>query len=208
MLNLQVAMVNQLMLKPIVILVLTLLSGLLITPGLYITSPENGAVVEGVVEIRGSVPEENFSSAELLYAYAQSEIETWFLIKRIDNVIQDDVLAAWDTTTITDGVYRLKLVMRAQDGSENAVFVENIQVSNYSRAEGSTDGEQPKQTTTPLAVINNQYVTPSINATAGNPASIYINEVRQIVVVGVFLAFISLGMLALYTSIQHRRRRR
>lgn len=132
-------MFNQALLQPIMSFFLVMLLGMTITSGLYITAPTTGEVVEGIVEIRGSVPEEGFLSAEVLYAYAQTGKETWFLIKRLDKVVQDDVLAAWDTTTITDGVYHIKLVVTKVGDRRNEVVVENIQVSNYSRAPGQNE---------------------------------------------------------------------
>ena len=201
-------MLNQFVSKALAILLLTLFSGLMITPGLYITSPEKGAVVEGVVEIRGSVPEDGFSSAELQYAYSQSAVETWFLIKRLDHVVQDDVLASWDTTTITDGLYRIKLVVQNQDGKENEVIVDDVQVSNYSRVQGQPEGDLPEQTGNTPSAVEVLVATPAPTELISNPASILRQEVRRTVVSGIIFACATLGLLVLYTSIQSRRRRR
>lgn len=201
-------MVHQLVVKPLVFLLVTFYYGLLVTPGLYITSPESGAVVEGVVEIRGSVPEDGFSSAELLYAYSQAEFETWFLIKRIDQVVHDDVLAAWDTTTITDGVYTIKLMVYTQDGIENEVIVDGVRVSNYSRAQDRPAGNQPELTDNTASAAIVLVATPSPTELIGNPASILRQEVQRTVVFGIIFACAALSLLVLYSSIQARRRRR
>lgn len=178
------------------------------TPGLYITSPEDGAVVEGIVEIRGSVPEDRFSSAELLYAYTKSEIETWFLIKRLDQVVQDDILATWDTTTITDGLYRIKLVSRTLDGIENEVITEGITVANYSRDQDQTAGKPESMTGGLARAADSLVATPAPTDFYTNPASIKQTEVRRTVLIGIIFAFVILGFLAFYTGIQSLRRRK
>lgn len=201
-------MMNQLIIKALIFLVGSLASGLLVTPGLYITSPESGAVVEGVVEIKGSIPEDGFSSAELLYEYSQAELENWFLIKRLDQVVRDGVLAAWDSTTITDGVYSIKLVVRAQDGTENEVIVENIQVSNYSQASIQTGAAQPANPGNAPSVVDALKANPSVTEVSSNPASVFQEDVRRTAIIGALFAFLALSILALYTTVQSRRRRR
>ncbi len=208
MLNLKIAMLNFLAVKPLVMLFLTLFSELTITPGLYITSPVSSEVVEGVIEIRGSVPEEEFASAEVLYSYAQTDKDTWFLIKRLDKVVQDDVLATWDTTTITDGVYRIKLTVKTTDGSENAVVIENILVSNYTRVQVQPEGITVIQTANSSAAA--EIVVPHSAAAEKrvNPASIQPQEVQRTIIIGILLTCAALGSIALYSSTQSRRRRR
>lgn len=201
-------MLYQLVINPVTLLILTLFSGFLVTPGLYITAPESGDVVEGVIEIRGSVPEEAFSSAEVLYAYEQAEVETWFLITRLDKVVQDDVLATWDTTTITDGEYRIKLVMKTASGNEYHVIVEHLQVSNYSRVQDQTPGASEIQTgqTSASAAIRAATAAPEENKV--NPASIEKQDAQLAVVSGIITALAVLGLLVIYSSIQSRQRRR
>ncbi len=164
--------------------------------------------VEGIVEIRGSVPAEDFVSADVLYAYSQEDSATWFLIKRLDSVVQDDVLATWDTTTITDGVYRLKLVVVTQGGAKNEVIINDIRVSNY------THGIEPLTTTslgnseTKPQVAGSIMITPGPTPLPQNPASIVGNEVRLAVYTGIIISCGLLGLLILYTSVQSYRRRR
>ena len=201
-------MLNTLIFTRFTAIIPILLSGWFITPGLFITSPESGALIEGIVEIRGSIPEEDFSSAEILYSYSQEGVENWFLIKRIDGVVQDDVLATWDTTTITDGVYQIKLVVMTLDGKENEVIVSDIHVSNYTRGD-----EQPTSATLGSSGINpgaadSLMVTPGPTGLPANPASIIRDEVRLMVIAGILIASVLLGLLIMYTSIQSYRRRR
>jgi len=201
-------MLNTLVFTRFTAIILILLSGWFITPGLYITSPESGALIEGIVEIRGSIPEEDFSSAEVLYSYSQEGVENWFLIERIDSVVQDDVLATWDTTTITDGVYQLKLMVITLDGNENEVVVSDIHVSNYTRGD-----EQPTSAAMGSSGINpgaavGLMVTPGPTGLPVNPASIIRDEVRLTVISGILIASVLLGLLIMYTSIQSYRRRR
>ncbi len=200
-------MFNQALLQPIMSFFLVLLLGMTITPGLYITAPTTGEVVEGVVEIRGSVPEEGFLSAEVLYAYAQTGKETWFLIKRLDKVVQDDVLAAWDTTTITDGVYHIKLVVTKVGDHRNEVVVENIQVSNYSRAPGQNEMGVNTQTEKRSVVAEIRAPVSTEIEKKINPASIQPQEIQRTIIIAILAVCVALSSIAIYSAIQSRRRR-
>ena len=119
-------------------LLILIFSTWLVTPGLYVTSPQRDTTIAGVVEISGSVPAEGFDYAEVSYAFQESNTTTWFLISRVERVIQDEVLANWDTTTITDGIYQLRLRAYQTDGQFNDVLVNNLSLANYSHAVDST----------------------------------------------------------------------
>ncbi len=200
-------MFNQALLQPIMSFFLALLLGMTITPGLYITAPTTGEAVEGIVEIRGSVPEEGFLSAEVLYAYAQTGKETWFLIKRLDKVVQGDVLAAWDTTTITDGAYHIKLVVTKVGDRRNEVVVENIQVSNYSRAPGQNEMSVNTQTEKRSVAVEIRAPVSTVIEKKVNPASIRRQEIQRTVIFAILAVFVALSSIATYSAIQSRRRR-
>jgi len=200
-------MFNQALLQPIMSFFLVMLLGMTITSGLYITAPTTGEVVEGIVEIRGSVPEEGFLSAEVLNAYAQTGKETWFLIKRLDKVVQDDVLAAWDTTTITDGVYHIKLVVTKVGDRRNEVVVENIQVSNYSRAPGQNEMGVNTQTEKRSAAVEIRAPVSTVIEKKVNPASIQRQEIQRTIIIAILAVCVALSSIAIYSAIQSRRRR-
>ncbi len=90
-------------------------------PVAEITFPTNNQVVSGVVEIRGTVLDDNL----LRYYYNIAGIS-----KTItgDNSFSDQVIYTWDTTTITDGTYSLRLEARDKADNKNSSSVDVINV--------------------------------------------------------------------------------
>lgn len=114
--------------------------------GVEIQTPQTADVLKGSVEVKGSVSESDFISAGLYYAYADTTVETWFLIQSIQKPVADGVLAKWDTTLITDGNYKLKLSVLRKSGEIQEVIVDHLQVRNYTSAEDVA----PTQTLAPV----------------------------------------------------------
>lgn len=118
-----------------------------IFPRVVIQSPYPGQALQGSVLIQGSTEVPGFKAAYLQFAYTNDATHTWFLIFETTTPINFDTLALWDTTTITDGNYDLRLVVLLQDGSQQALTVKGLRVRNYSPIE--TDTPTPQVTNTP-----------------------------------------------------------
>lgn len=172
-----------------------LLSTWLLTPGLYISTPMRGSTIAGVVEVVGSVPASGFQHAELSYAYQNSTSTTWFQISRMDRVIQDDVLGQWDTTTITDGTYRLKLRVVYQDGREEEVVVDGLTVANYSHEIDTTP--DPMITITTPTPVNGIQVTEYPTPLPPNPAMLKSIQVKNSLITGVITGIILMAVLGI-----------
>ena len=100
-----------------------------------ILSPQQGEVLQGIVTIRGSSNETGFLSAEVDFAYAGDTTETWFLVGTGNQPVNSDTLVTWDTSTITDGNYNLRLRVYLSDGTHLDVIVPNLRVRNYTPVE-------------------------------------------------------------------------
>jgi hypothetical protein len=74
-----------------------------------IRAPTDGQAVQGGVILLGSTGMEGFLSYEVDFTYANNPPQTWFLVQESAVPVQDGILAVWDTTTITDGEYSLRL---------------------------------------------------------------------------------------------------
>ena len=79
--------------------------------------------MRGQVNIIGSTNAPDFLSAQLDFAYASSPTETWFPLQTLSQSVFDSPLYTWDTTTITDGDYILRLRVIVADGSSQEVTV-------------------------------------------------------------------------------------
>ena len=88
-----------------------------------ITSPAPGDVLRGQVNIIGSTAAPDFVSAQLDFSYASDSTGTWFPLQALSQPVFDSPLFTWDTTTITDGDYILRLRVFITDGSSQEVTV-------------------------------------------------------------------------------------
>lgn len=199
-LNLTVAMIK------IVVSVLTSFLFILpsvnqITPGLYVTSPIEGKVISGRVEIRGSVPDDNFESAEVSYAFSTEGTPNWFLISKLEQPVHDSTLAFWDTTTITDGVYKIKVLVNQRDGSTHEVIVENIKVGNYTSYDEVLPTSLPAiegTETIAMTVEPTEEPEPQPTPFPRNPASIDRGEIVGSLSGGLILALLAMILLGVY----------
>lgn len=112
-------------------------------PEIGVISPGGGEALQGVVSIRGTTQVEGFRSVEVSFAYQADTTGTWFLIDQSDRAVVDGDLASWDTTTITDGTYRLRLQVFREGEQPLEQIVEGLRVRNYSPVETSTPTRQP-----------------------------------------------------------------
>jgi hypothetical protein len=151
-----------------------------------ITSPQPGNTLQGQVEITGIMDMPNFASAELAFFYAIPEggasnpDESWFTIQTFPQPVQNPTLAIWDTTTITDGDYILRLRVFLQDGSFQDIVISDLKVRN----DAPPASNVPAATESPVAILTIplptstlQYATelpifPSPTPLPANPVSV------------------------------------
>jgi len=93
------------------------------TPPLAINSPASGDFIHGEVTITGTTDVLRFSSSQLDFSYASNPTDTWFPIQTSTQPVEDSLLATWDTTSITDGDYILRLRVIVEDGTFQEVAV-------------------------------------------------------------------------------------
>jgi hypothetical protein len=119
MLNLSVRLMKFRILLPLLLLLIAAQD----SPPIAITSPAPDEVLHGQVTITGRVDIVNFTSAQLEFAYASNPTNTWFTIQTFSQPIVDPALAVWDTTSITDGDYVLRLRVNFEDGTSQEATV-------------------------------------------------------------------------------------
>ena len=96
-----------------------------------ITTPLEGAVVSGLVPIAGSATQPDFRRYEVAFAYSPNPTDTWFLIgEPATTPVANDVLARWDTSQVSDGLYSLRLRVFYGDSTFLETFVANVRVQN------------------------------------------------------------------------------
>jgi hypothetical protein len=122
-----------------------------VEPGLEVSilSPGSGQAVRGSFPIIVESRIQGFVSAELIFAYEEAHEETWFLIHQSDQPLSKTVKIEWDTTLLTDGTYRLRMIVVLNDGTQLTSLVNGVRVRNYTPVE--TDTPTPSLTPAPIA---------------------------------------------------------
>ncbi len=106
-------------------------------PQAAIFTPTDGDALQGVINIQGTSALPGFRAAEVAFAYQANPTGTWFLINQNPQPVEDGTLAVWDTTTITDGEYRLRLQVFFEDGQVAEQITSGLRVRNYTPVETS-----------------------------------------------------------------------
>lgn len=184
-------------------------------PTVQITDPGGGAALQGLVTISGSSQASGFQSAEVDFAYQNDPTSTWFVIAQSAAPANAGVLAQWDTTTISDGIYRLRLRVVLSDGQVLEDIVAGVRVRNYTPIEtstpdlssgGVTGTEQPQSTAT--ATPPGDFIVTPIAAEAlpTNPAEITARDLRRSVFAGALAAAGAVILFAGYIGLKSLRR--
>ena len=172
------------------------------TPPLAITFPLAGTILRGEITITGTMNIDNFTSAQLDFAYASNPAGNWFTLQALSQPVLDSALGVWDTTFISDGDYLLRLRVNLADGTSQEVTVP-VTIQNdtplatptlaltatpysvtldiptpFLLAASPTPTEVPRPTPTPLPT----------NSAALNQSAIYSSLGRgAIVIIGLFI---------------------
>ena len=119
MLNLSVLLMKLRLLVPLALLLIAAQT----TPPIAITYPLTGDVLYGQVTIIGTTQTDNFLSAQLDFSYDSNSAGNWFTLQTFTQPVQDSALSVWDTTSISDGDYVLRLQVNLSDGTTKEVTV-------------------------------------------------------------------------------------
>jgi len=129
--------------------------------------PQEEARLVGVVDVSGTA-----SSAWVLsFSYKDNPTDTWFLLAQSSEPVSNGVFATWNTNSVTDGNYVLRLQINAQDGLRD--FTVSVFVNNYSSVE-TVAPPTPTQTLTLMPVptqtlMPNQLSSPQLEPVSTLP---------------------------------------
>lgn len=138
-----------------------------------VISPRPGEALQGSIEISGVTEIAGFARAEVEFRYTNDPRDTWFLISETDQTVNPGKIAAWDTTTVTDGNYDLRVSIILKTGESSSVLVPGIRIRNYSPVESPTPpktGAVPKSEVTEIPVLPTRTPRPSPVPLPANPA--------------------------------------
>lgn len=178
-------------------------------PGPNLASPLPGQALQGVISIQGTSAVDGFAWAQIEFRYENDPTQTWFLIQDNIPAIENDVLASWDTTTITDGNYRVRLTVSKTDGSIFQVEAAGVRVRNYSAVETSTPATLPNETSKPSATVTATTAIAHSTPTPQppNPLSVTGAELTGSLTVGLAIAASLFLLFAIYRGLRRLLRR-
>ena len=91
-------------------------------PGAEITFPDNNTMLSGIVEIKGSANGHSNDLGHYTVEYAKGIYpQEWTLVADSSDPVEQDILATWDTDTVADGKYTLKLTVYDDEGNYKVV---------------------------------------------------------------------------------------
>ena len=126
-----------------------------------ITAPVEGQQLFGLTTISGSAGHPTaFDSYTLEYNNLSDPNAPWLLVQeRVRQQVQDNVLGAWDTNSVPDGVYALRLRVFLADGQVGETIVSNLRVIN----------SEPTPVPTAATGLTNETPIPTLGPTPTSP---------------------------------------
>lgn len=94
---------------------------------IFISSPQNGAEVSGIVEISGSANIPNFGFYKL--EMRRADEQDWLTILAGNQIQPDGLLGTWNTVLLSPAVYQLRLVVVDNQGVASPPCEIQIQVA-------------------------------------------------------------------------------
>ena len=126
-----------------------------------ITYPVDGSQVAGYVTITGSASHPRFLQYALEWGPEPNPGNLWYPITAPRGVpVLNGILGAWNTTSVADGVYRIRLHVWLSDGTDTAFVAGGIRVSNVrpTAVPTATSTPRPNQSPAINAIANQQIV--------------------------------------------------
>ena len=140
-------------------------------PGVEISQPRDGSIVEGIVPVYGSAYIDDLDHYEVQYGIGENPIG-WGQIARQDMVLENGVLAAWNTRQLDNGLYSLRVVVFDRHGNSAASPAVRARVLNPTPTPTETRTPTETPTATPTATQTaTATVTPTPTATPTKTAT-------------------------------------
>lgn len=178
-----------------------------------VNSPRPGEALQGVVLVIGTTDIAGFQSAETEFSYDEDG-EVWFVLEQSKVAVINDQLARWDTTTITDGQYRLRVRVHLEDGGVSETVVTGLRVRNYSPVETGTPAIEMEPGVEASSVVEGGPTVqitatslPSATPRPVNPAEVTTLDLVHSGMQGIVVILVGFAALGGYTGLRTLRRR-
>ena len=166
-----------------------------------LTKPTDGEALKGTITIEGNTSVIGFESYDLLFSYENGSNDgDRFLILHSTEKIENGTLGTWDTSKITDGDYRLFLVVNFEDDKPETTFVRNLRVRNYT-------AEEVENEVMPTEVLPSEdlFLATPVPESEESPQTLFGSMLKGLIYTIVVIVLLGLVLLGVT---QYRKRRR
>ena len=130
-----------------------------------ITAPTEGQELQGVVTITGSANHPDFDRFELAFGPEPNPNDAWQVFTTVQQPVANNVLGVWDTGSVGDGTYSLRLRVVRKDSNYDEAFVRGLRVANQQPVSPPTSSA-PEATFPPEPTTDFATAVPGVEATA------------------------------------------
>ena len=130
-----------------------------------ITAPADGQTLQGVVTITGSANHPDFDRFELAFGPEPNPNDAWQVFSTVQQPVANNVLGVWDTGSVGDGTYSLRLRVVRKDSNYDEAFVRGLRVANQQPLSPPTSAA-PEATFPPEPTTDFATAVPGAEATA------------------------------------------
>ena len=179
----------------------------------FFLTPGPGKALQGTILITGEIDVDEPISLELSFSYSEDARKTWFIIQEIEAPNPGEFQFEWDTTTLTDGEYTLRIVVTTEQDLFTA-YTAGLRVRNYSAIETNTpmptSAPAPEDTHEPSTTPTMTITPVPLTATQlpPNPAQISTADISSSIAKGALAVLSFFAILGIYQYARNRSRRR
>jgi hypothetical protein len=137
-----------------------------------IASPGENSVVRGIVPIVGTAVDAQFWKYEVHYAPYPNPLQQWIVIGSVhESAVSDGLLETWDTSSVPDGSYTLRLRVVDKTGNYREIFANNVLVANAAPTETPVrlPTRTPEPTPTSTQAATPTFIVPTAPLTQPSP---------------------------------------
>ncbi|MEK7278001.1 MAG: hypothetical protein AAB427_11685 [Chloroflexota bacterium] len=179
-----------------------------------ITSPAEGQSIAGIVNITGTATGPGFARYEVAFAYEPNPTDSWFEMQPPSAAqVASGTLAVWDTRSISDGVYVIRLRVYSTDsGSPVETIVHRVIVQNAAPTDAPPTPPTLAPTSAPLlpslaAPLSTLQSTPTLPHPQTSSLSLDLSLFTSAFCSGIYITFGIFLILGIYAALRDKIRR-
>lgn len=140
-----------------------------------ITAPTEGQELQGVVTITGSANHPEFDRYELAYGPEPNPNDAWQPFSANQQPVANNVLGVWDTASVGDGTYSLRLRVVRKDSNYDEAFIRGLRVINQ-QARSTPTSSAAEASPTPEATTDLATAVPGVEPTLRSVPTVLVEQ--------------------------------